>query len=615
MLRERVKIGASLQSDGVCRFTVWAPFCEKVELKMAAPEEKLFPMEKDDRGYWKVLAKAVPPGALYFYRLDGKRDRPDPAAHHQPDGVHGCSQVVDHRAFVWEDASWGGIPLEDMVFYELHVGTFTPLGTFDAVTERLEDLDDLGINALNVMPVSQFPGTRNWGYDGVHPYAVQNSYGGPAGFKKLVNACHKNHMAVILDVVYNHLGPEGNYLHEFGPYFTDKYKTPWGKAVNLDDAYCDEVRSFFIQNALHWFENYHLDGLRLDAVHAIYDRSAQPFLRELKKEVAACAEKKGKKYFLIAESDLNDVKIIMPEEKGGYALDAQWCDDFHHSLHSLLTGEKTGYYVDFGETDHLARSIEEGFVLSGQYSAYRKRRHGISSRECPASQFIVFSQNHDQVGNRVKGDRLASLLPFEALKLAAGAVLLSPYIPLLFMGEEYAEQSPFLYFTSFADPDLIRTVMNGRKEEFKSFGWQEELPDPQNPETFSRTKLNWGNRKKGRGRIMLAFYRRLIQLRRTIPALSRPFKKNLEVDSWENEKVLLLHRWHDKSEAIILMNFNRQEVSIRIPLPDGKWSKVVDSSDRRWKEPQHSLNQYLTEARKKDISPLSLSVYQREELP
>jgi maltooligosyltrehalose trehalohydrolase len=594
---------------------VWAPHSKRVEVKVLSPEKRLIPMRKSGRGYWKVRTRSVLAGAGYFYRLEGMKDRPDPASDFQPEGVHRISRIVDHGAYQWQDSGWSGLSLENMVIYELHVGTFTPQGTFDAAARRLKDLANLGINAINIMPVAQFPGNRNWGYDGVHPFAVQNTYGGPDGFKGFIDACHKKGMAVILDVVYNHLGPEGNYLQEFGPYFTDKYLTPWGRAVNFDDADSDEVRNFFIQNALHWFEHYHLDALRLDAVHAIYDMSARPFLRELKEEVSHFSLKSGRKRYLIAESDLNDAKIVSAEKKGGYGLDAQWCDDFHHALHSLLTGEQTGYYADFGKAKDLARSMAEGFVLSGRYSAYRKRKHGNSSREIPARRFIVCSQNHDQVGNRREGERLSSLLPFEGLKVAAGAVLLSPYIPLLFMGEEYAAPSPFLYFTSFSDPDLIEAVRKGRQEEFGKFEWPSEPPDPQSQETFNRSRIKWGSRNKEKGAVLLKFYRRLICLRQTVPALSTVDNEHLKVLAQEDKKILYLHRWQEESHVFIIMSFNRKIMQARVHLPEGKWLKVLDSSEQEWLGTDHTLPGILEREKELLIPALSLSVYTREASP
>jgi maltooligosyltrehalose trehalohydrolase len=463
------------------------------------------------------MVQGIEPGARYVFRLENDRDRPDPASRYQPEGVHGPSEVVDHTAFSWTDKGWSGLALQSMIMYELHTGTFTPEGTFDAIISRLGDLKDLGINAIELMPVAQFPGKRNWGYDGVYPFAVQNSYGGPEGLKRLVNACHARDIAAILDVVYNHLGPEGNYVGEYGPYFTDKYRTPWGNAINFDGSYSDEVRNFFVRNALSWITDYHIDALRIDAIHGIFDYSARHFLRELGEAVHARAGELGRRIYVIPESDLNDVRVISPPELGGYGLDAQWNDDFHHCLHTLLTGEKSGYYKDFGAIDQMERAYRDGFVYSGQYSPFRKRRHGSSSKDRPASQFVVFSQNHDQVGNRMQGERLSSLVSFEALKLAAGCVILSPYLPLLFMGEEYGETAPFLYFVSHSDPGLIEAVRNGRKEEFKAFGWEGEPPDPQDERTFLASELHWEERTKGSHETLLRFYKQLIACERERP--------------------------------------------------------------------------------------------------
>ncbi|MFH1703950.1 MAG: alpha-amylase family glycosyl hydrolase, partial [Nitrospirota bacterium] len=359
-----MKIGAYYLGNGKCKFVVWAPFLDQVQVKFASLHKKNISMEKDTKGHWKTVVENVFPGTRYLYILGDKTEKPDPASHFQPEGVHGPSQIVDHSAFDWEDSKWKGIPLSEMIMYELHVGTFTSKGTFESIIPRLDGLLDLGINAIEIMPVSQFSGDRNWGYDGVYPFAVQNSYGGPEGLKRLVNECHKKGIAVILDVVYNHLGPEGNYLWDYGPYFTGKYKTPWGIAINFDDAYSNEVRDFFIENALHWFKNYHIDALRLDAIHGISDLSAKPFLQELAEKVEEFSLQEGRKFYLIAESDLNDSMVIKPRELGGYGIDAQWCDDFHHCLHTLVTGESQGYYVDFGKLEYLVKSLREGFVYS-----------------------------------------------------------------------------------------------------------------------------------------------------------------------------------------------------------------------------------------------------------
>ncbi len=606
-----MKAGSCYHGSGAGDFSVWAPFARDVALRLVSPEERLVPMRRDRTGYWSCSVEDVHPGSLYFYRLDGERERPDPASHYQPRGVHGPSQIIDHGAFAWDDDNWRGIPLNEMIIYELHAGTFTPGGTFDAITGRLDDLTETGINAVELMPVAQFPGERNWGYDGACPYAVQNSYGGPDGLKRLVNACHGKGMTVVLDVVYNHLGPEGNYLWDFGPYFTDKYRTPWGWAINYDDAWSNEVRNYFIENALHWFGRYHIDALRIDAVHGITDMSARPFLRELAERVEEFSRSERRKYYLIAESDLNDPKVIRPRELGGFGIDAQWNDDFHHCVHTLLTGEGDGYYADFGGIAHLGKSLREGFVHSGGYSGYRKRNHGNSSKDRPAEQFIVFSQNHDQVGNRMLGERLSTLVSFESLKLAAAVTLLSPYIPLLFMGEEYAEDAPFLYFVSHSDAALVEAVREGRKNEFDAFAWKAEPPDPQDADTFNRSKIRWEKRTTGGHAAMLGFYKQLAALRRTTPALSRPVNDNLDVDEL-TEKVLCMRRWAGDSHVLVLFNFGDDAGSLTIPLPPGAWKKVLDSADPKWRGPGGLLPEEIVPGRGVFMKGRSIALYGRE---
>jgi maltooligosyltrehalose trehalohydrolase len=582
-------LGALCNSETGWSFTVWAPHRRCVHLRLLSASERLVPMESIDRGYWTAQVNDLAPGTLYVFRLDEEVDRPDPASRFQPEGVHGPSAVVDSSGFEWGDEAWTGMNLPETVIYELHVGTFTAEGTFDAAVPRLDALKNIGINAIEIMPVSQFPGERNWGYDGVYPFAVQGSYGGPDGLKRLVNACHHRDMAVILDVVYNHLGPEGNYLWDFGPYFTDRYTSPWGAAMNFDGPYSDEVRRFFIENALAWFTDYHLDGLRLDALHAIIDMSAVHFLRELSECVAAVGQRLGRKLWLIGESDLNDCRLISPHALGGYGLDAVWCDDFHHSLHTLLTGEKKGYYMDFGDTDHLVKALREGFVYSGEYSPFRKRRHGSSSCEIPARQFVVFSQNHDQVGNRMLGGRLTQLVELEALKVAAGVVLLSPYVPLLFMGEEYGERAPFFYFVDHSDPDLVEAVRQGRAREFASFACEGGVPDPQDPETFFRSKLCWESRNEGGCRALLNFYAALIELRRTLPALTELEKERLRVGRWLSSEVVWMERQDGgcRSRVLCLFNFGQRDEWVRAEeiTPVSLWRKVLDSSEEAWGGP------------------------------
>jgi len=574
-------LGARALGGGRCQFRVWAPQSEQVEVHLVAPRERLVPLQRESQGYHHAVLEGVEPGSLYLYRLDEGLERPDPASRGQPRGVHGPSQVVDPE-FPWEDRGWSGLTLDAYVMYELHVGTFTAEGTFDAIIPHLDTLKDVGITAVELMPVAQFPGERNWGYDGVFPFAVQASYGGPGGLKRLVNACHQRGMALVLDVVYNHLGPEGNYLKDFGPYFTDGYRTPWGAPINFDGSYSDEVRRFFVENALYWITEFHIDALRLDALHAILDVSAHPFLEELSTAVHEQTERIGRRVYLIAESDLNDTKLIRPRELGGYGLDAQWNDDFHHALHTLLTGEQSGYYQDFGKLVHLTTAFTEGYVYSGQYSPYRRRRHGNSSTLLPARQFVVYAQNHDQVGNRMFGERLSRLVSFDALKLSAGVVLLSPFVPLLFMGEEYGEPAPFPYFVSHSDQNLIEAVRRGRREEFAEFAWQGEPPDPQDEATFLRAKLDHKLRDEGEHRVLLEFYRELIRLRNALPALALLSKAHMQAIGYEGEKVLFVRRWKGDDEVFTVFHFGDAEVSITLLIPGGCWRKLLDSTDEQW---------------------------------
>jgi maltooligosyltrehalose trehalohydrolase len=606
-----LSLGSTYLGDRRCRFRVWAPLAKKVEVHFSSPQDWVAPLQNTEGGYHHGLVEGFEPGALYLYWLDSEKERPDPASRFQPQGVHGPSQVVDSH-FPWEDESWCGIPIRDYVIYELHVGLFTPEGTFEAIIPHLDELKDLGITAIELMPVAQFPGARNWGYDGIYPFAVQNSYGGPEGLKRLINVCHQCELVVILDVVFNHLGPEGNYLADFGPYFTDRYRTPWGTAINFDGPYSDEVRRLFMENALYWIREFHIDAIRIDAVHAIMDFSARPFLEELALVVDEEADRLNRRVYVIAESALNDSRIIRSRERGGYGLDAQWNDDFHHALHTLLTGEKAGYYQDFGRLEHLVKGFREGFVYSGEYSAYRGRRHGNSSLRVPAHRFVVFAQNHDQVGNRILGERLSALVSFEALKLSAGAVVFSPYIPLIFMGEEYGEESPFLYFVSHTDPDLITGVREGRKEEFRAFQWKGEPPDPQSPETFYRSKLRWENRRQGTHKVLLDFYRLLIWLRKRIPALVYLDKENLEVSGMEEERLLLFRRWHGESQVFCVMNFNKHDLTARITVPTGRWGKIIDSSEKRWMGPGSLTPKLCENGRSVTIRALSFALYEKE---
>lgn len=605
-----MKIGANYLGNNQCEFTVWAPTLKQVAVQLVSPNKHLISMQQSAAGYWQTTATDIPPGTLYTYQLEAKSDWPDPASKYQPQGVHSPSQVIDENAFIWTDTDWQSVPLAETIIYELHVGTFTQPGTFEAIIPQLNQLKELGINAIEIMPVAQFPGERNWGYDGVYPYAVQNSYGGPEGFKKLIDACHAQGISVILDVVFNHLGPEGNYLSQFAPYFTSKYGSIWGTPLNFDDAYSDGVRNYFIENALYWFRDYHIDGLRIDAIQAIFEVSARPFLQELSDATANLAQETGRKLYLIAESDLNDVRVLRPKELGGFGLDAQWCDDFHHALHTLLTGENDRYYQDFGKCEHLEKAFKESFVYSGQYAPHRKRKHGNSAKDQPAHQFIVFSQTHDQIGNRILGDRLSKIVDFEALKLAAATVLISPYIPFLFMGEEYGEEAPFLYFVSHSDENLIEAIRKDKQQEFKVFEGRGEFQDPQSPESFQKCKLNWEKQTEGKHKILWEWHQHLIKLRRTIPALKKLDKTSLEVSSIEAEKILFLRRWTDDSQIFCILNFNKQQVAFSTALPQGNWKKILDSAESKWIGAGSTLPEKITSQQELTVKPQSFALYE-----
>ncbi|MGB9698148.1 MAG: malto-oligosyltrehalose trehalohydrolase [Thermodesulfobacteriota bacterium] len=579
-MKQFFPLGAQYLGDGQCLFRVWAPLISKVEVHLISPKEKIIPLVKEGE-YHQALVADISPGALYFYSLEGEKERPDPASRYQPQSVHGPSQIVDLR-FPWADREWPGIALQDYIIYEIHVGTFTKTGTFSAIIPYLGTLQELGITAIELMPVAQFPGNRNWGYDGVYPFAVQNSYGGPQDLQKLINACHQLGLAVILDVVYNHLGPEGNYLRDFAPYFTARYQTPWGEALNFDGPYSDGVREFFFANALYWIREFHIDALRLDALHAVYDFSTHPFLQELADLIKEERGNQKRKIYLIGECDLNDRRLVQKKEAGGYGLDALWNDDFHHALHTILTGERRGYYQDFGKIEHLAKSFTEGFVYTGQYSSFRHRRQGSSSRDIPAWRMVVFSQNHDQIGNRALGERLSQLVTFSQLKVAAAVVILSPFIPLIFMGEEYGETAPFLYFISHTDPDLVAKVKMGRQKEFADFYLGEEIPDPYLEETFQKCWLNHELRFQGEHKVLWLYYKELIKLRRTLPSLKNLAKENLQAEAWAEEKILLLRRWAEKEEALLIINFGSTPNEINLPIPPGEWEKKLDSAAEIW---------------------------------
>jgi maltooligosyltrehalose trehalohydrolase len=582
----RPRLGATPSHDGShTTFAVWAPLAERVEVVLEAPPRSA-PLARGEDGLHTGTVEGAGAGARYRYRLDDGDLLPDPASGYQPEGVAGPSEVVDPD-HAWTDAAWPGLPLADVVLYELHVGTFTPEGTFDAAVPRLAELAQLGVTMIELMPVAQFPGERNWGYDGVFPYAAQHSYGGPDGLRRLVNAAHAAGLAVCLDCVFNHLGPEGNVLPRFGPVFTERYRTPWGPAINMDGAGSDGVRAFLIGSALRWLEEFHLDALRLDAVDQIADSSARPFLAELADEVAAAAARAGRPLHLIAESDLNDPRMITPRAAAGLGMDGQWSGDLHHALHTLLTGEDGGYYADFAGhgTRLAARAYRDAFAYTGQRSRFRGRRHGAPAAGIDGSRFVVFGQNHDQVGNRMLGERLARIAGQEAARLMAGAILLAPRLPLLFMGEEYAEDAPFLFFTSHAGADLAEAVRRGRAEEFRSFRWAGEPPDPQAEDTFRRSTLRWESRTEGVHAQVLDLYRALLRLRRDTPALRDLHPASVDVTRSDDPPVIWALRGDLAAGGVaICMHFGRERRTLPVPFA-GTGPVLLDTADARFGGP------------------------------
>jgi maltooligosyltrehalose trehalohydrolase len=539
-------------------FDVWAPDARSLEVEAGGRRHPMSPSSVRP-GWWTAEAE----GEDYGFVVDGEGPFPDPRSPWQPDGVHGLSRVYHHGRFAWTDGAWRGRPLAGAVLYELHVGTFTPEGTFDAALERLDHLVELGVDAVELMPVAAFPGRHGWGYDGVDLWAVHDPYGGPDGLKRFVDACHRRGLAVVLDVVYNHLGPSGNYLGRYGPYFTDAHRTPWGPAVNLDKAGSDEVRAFIVDNALMWLRDYHLDGLRLDAVHAMQDSRAVHILEQLSAAVAGLRARTGRELFLIGESDLNDPRLVTSREAGGYGLDAQWNDDFHHAMHAALTGERQGYYCDFGSMDVLAKTLTGAYLHDGSWSTFRGRSHGrpVDRLRTPGHRFAGFIQNHDQVGNRATGDRISASLSPGLLKVGAGLLLTSPFTPMLFMGEEWGAATPWRFFTDHVEPELARAVSEGRRREFATHGWaSEDVPDPQDAETYHRSQLDWEEPGKEPHRELLEWYRALIALRRSCPELTDARLTETSVEHGESWIVVY------RGPVRVAANFGGEPVR----LPDGE---------------------------------------------
>ncbi len=581
----RLPLGAVPVPGEGAHVSVWAPRSARIAVRVLGDRSRLVPLDATDRGYHQATVGGLEPGARYRLVLDDGRELADPASRAQPEGVSGPSQVFDPLAHRWGDAGFVSRPLWQQVIYEAHIGTLTPAGTFDSAIEVLDELAELGITAVEPLPVAQFSGTRNWGYDGVFPYAVQDSYGGPAALQRFVDAAHQRGIAVVLDVVYNHLGPEGNVLDAFGPYVTDRYRTPWGPAINFDGPGSDEVRRYFVENALTWFRDFHVDGLRLDAVHGIVDPTATPFLSELAGAAEQLGTMLGHRFALIAESSDNDPRVVLPSAVGGLGLDAQWNDDFHHALHAALTGERLGYYADFGDLGQLARSMSEGFVYQGQYSGYRSRRHGAGSTGVAPERFVLFAQNHDHVGNRPRGDRLSSMVGPDTLRLAAAVLLLSPGVPLVFMGEEYGETAPFAYFVDHADPELREAVRRGRREEMAGLGWTDDPLDPLDEDTFRASALDRAQRWAPGGVELWTLYRALIALRRSHPPLARSARQGARAQA-DGDVVILVRS--DSTESVCsLFNFGAHPAEVRLPASGGRsgqprsWTCLIDSADAR----------------------------------
>ncbi len=603
-----MKVGTNFAGDS-CDFTVWAPNHRELTLVSFSHAKKEYKMKKIEQGCFSISTDEVKPGATYVFRIDGKSERPDPASNCQLSGVNGPSCLIDHSLFQWRDSKWRGLKLEDMIMYEIHLGTFTKKGTFSAATRQVDELARIGVNTIELMPVAQFSGSRNWGYDGVFPFAVQNTYGGPNGLKQFVDHCHVNGLAVLLDVVFNHLGPEGNILGSYAPYFSHVRNTSWGATTNFDGPHCEGVRNYFKECALNWLENYHIDGLRLDAVHAIHDASPKHFVKELSETVSKLSESSSHRRYLIAESNANDPRLVCPLKEGGYGLDAQWLDDYHHAMHAVLTGETNGYYEDFGSIENLEKAILEGFVYTGQYSRYRGKLHGFSSHSIPSRRFVIFSQNHDQVGNRVLGERLVTLSGFEGAKVAAGLTLLMPYLPLLFMGEEYGENAPFLYFTNFSDQKLGKAVLEGRKREFASFNWCDEPSDPQNEETFLKSKINWQKRNVESSRGMLAYYQALIQLRKQEPSFRYAYRCQTKLLQQKKDRLLWIKRSVHNSSSVFVANLSEQEKHCKFPFRKGNWATRLDSSDKIFSGPGSLLPKETVFDQEIALQPKSVAIF------
>jgi maltooligosyltrehalose trehalohydrolase len=586
-------LGAWITPDGT-RFRVWSPLARSIDcivLPSPSTPKSIHPLKPTGDGYFTGTFGDIPTGACYQLRIDGQNAYPDPASRFQPKGVHGPSQIVDPSKFLWTDAHWTGLKIEDLILYELHVGTFTPAGTFNGVREKLNALKDLGITAIELMPVADFPGDRNWGYDGVDLFAPARCYGTPDEMRQLVNEAHALNIGVFLDVVYNHLGPDGAYLGAFSPYyFSSKHKSPWGDAVNFDDEHCQHVRKFFIENALHWIHEYHIDGLRLDGTHAMVDESPTHFLKELALKVHAARPKK-KNVLLIAEDDRNQSQLLLPADEGGYGLDGVWADDFHHQIRRLQAGNDEGYFQDFsGTAQDLAQTIRQGWFYTGQYSGFRKHERGTSTDGIPLEKFVHSIQNHDQVGNRALGDRLNFAVDCASFRAVSAVSLLSPATPLIFMGQEWGAGTPFCYFTDHPEA-LGKAVTEGRRNEFRHFkafsepAANQSIPDPEALSTFTRSRLNWEEQSLQPHAGILALYRDLINLRRTEPACKEKLNASLQTEALGENMLALKREVDDKFSLLVVACLKGQgkitlgTQSITRPPKEKQWRLLWTTED------------------------------------
>jgi len=562
----KMDLGANFLFDGRVRFLVWAPDAASIKLKLINSDVQIVDMHPLPHGYYEAILEGVLNETDYFYLINGEVERPDPASRCQPKGVHGPSRVINPGTYVWNDHEWKNRPLEDYIIYELHIGTFTKEGSFYSAIEKLPHLRSLGVTAIEIMPVSSFPGEHNWGYDGVFPYAPQEVYGGYCGLKEFIDACHQMGLAVIMDVVYNHFGPEGNYLKTYAQvYFTDKYHTPWGDAINYDGNDAEQVRKYFIDNALYWKNEFHIDALRLDAVHVIFDAGSYPILEEMHDRLIDNHNSTGKNCYLIAESDLNDPTIIKSKQEGGYGLDAQWNDDFHHAIQSYFILKRDAYFQDFGTLADIIKSLKEGYVYDGRWSAFRKKRHGHSSKGIPGIKFVNFLQNHDQIANASQGHRISTLMTEAQHRLAALLLFFSPGIPLIFMGQEWGEELPFYFFTSFGDADLQKAVSEGRKNEYAAWNIVANFVDPTSEEAFLSSCLNWRWTCVERQQRMFMFYQNIIQLRKSNLCLSNGRSDLIEVEYSEDERWMLFKRGDPNASPLLLVcNFSDENSIINI---------------------------------------------------